>query len=90
MQQLSFKSRDQYVEWRAHWRKQMNNTSLLIRWNKMQLRITNNEEKRRGIQSVIKSLKMVARCLMMSRTAVDQLYKEQLVVNNTTKQRKAA
>lgn len=70
--QSKFKSYNEYIEWRAHWRKQYREVSDTLRRTKTEARKpTNNTERVKVLMSTQRSLQMTARSMMMARESVE-------------------
>lgn len=73
--QANFKSRQAYLEWRAHWRRSVKDVSSVIRTHKDEARKpTNNSERQREAQSNLRSSQMLARCLYMALETAKEEY----------------
>ena len=73
--QMRFKSRQAYLEWRSHWRRDYAGVAGSIRQNKAAARKpTNNAEDTRHYQSALMHEQMVARTMLMAREAAVMLH----------------
>ena len=70
--QAKFKTYGEYIEWRAHWRRDYREVSSVIRSCKIEERKpTNNTEAQKLAQSTKRRHQCLARTLMLAREAIE-------------------
>lgn len=86
MTQAKFKSRDAFLEWRAHWRKDYAEVTQRIRGYKTEARKpTNNSAEQAHCNRELRRLQTAARSLMIAREAAAEAYALRKQVTEVTR-----